>query len=74
MSACGPRIVDDCTLWAKVQDIVADHSQLRGHFERRAPGGFVGKSIKGKCVHFVGRTANQHPSWLVHFDGMDSTV
>ena len=49
MSARGPRIVDDCTAWAKVQDIVADHSQLRGHFERRAPGGFVGKWIKGKC-------------------------
>ena len=42
MSARGPRIVDDCTVWAKVQDIVADHSQLRGHFECRASSGFVG--------------------------------
>ena len=55
MSARGPTIVDDCTVRAKVQDIVADHSQLRGHFERRAPDGFVGKSTKGKCVHSVGQ-------------------
>ena len=61
MSARGPRIVDGCTVWAKVQDIVAVHSQLKGHFERRAPGGFVGKWIKGKTVRSVGRTANQQP-------------
>ena len=74
MSARGPRIGDGCTVWAKVQDIVADHSQLVGHFERRAPSGFVGKWIKGKCDRSVGRTANQQPSWLVHFDGMDSSI
>ena len=74
MRARGPRIGDGCTVWAKVQDIVADHSQLVGHFERRAPSGFVGKWIKGKCDRSVGRTANQQPSWLVHFDGMDSSI
>ena len=56
MSARGPKIVDGCTVWANVQDIAADHSQLKGHFERRAPGGFV-----GKCDRSVGRTANQQP-------------
>ena len=30
MSARGPRIGDGCTVWAKVHDIVADHSQLVG--------------------------------------------
>ena len=60
MSARGPRIGDGCTVWAKVQDIVADHSQLVGHFERRAPSGFVGKWIKGKCDRSVGRTAMLH--------------
>ena len=59
MSARGPRIVDSCTVWAKVQDIVKDHSQLKGHFERRAPGGFIGKWIKGKCDRSKARSSTE---------------
>ena len=74
MRARGPRIGDGCTVWAKVQEIVKEHSQLKAHFDRRSPAGWVGKWVKGECVRSVGRTANQQTSWEVHFDGMDSAI
>ena len=58
-------------VWSKLQDVVADHPQLRATAMAIYPAGFVGKWIQGKVKSSVARTAGNQSIWSVHYCGID---